>query len=147
MNPEIVCVDTNVFIRLFTQDDPLQTQSALSLFREAQVGKFQFVVNDLIVAEMAWVLNRSYHLKPYQVRKHLLATINMPFIEVRSADLTMRLTDVLALNVTTNIGYSDAYIAIWMKAHQITTIYTFNRKHFSRVAGLDVRVPQTPIKN
>ena len=147
MNPEIVCIDTNVFIRLFTQDDPAQTQSALSLFREAQVGKFHFVVNDLIVAEMAWVLSRSYRLNPYQVRKHLLATINMPFIEVRPADLTMRLTDVLALDVTANIGYSDAYIATWMKVHQISAIYTFNHKHFSRVEGLDVRLPQASIKN
>ena len=141
MNPEIVCVDTNIFIRLFTQDDPIQTQAALALIQEAAAGKFTLVVNDLILSEIAWVLQRAYKLTPKQIRKHLWAMAKMPFIEIRAADLATQLMSALDLYVTQNIDYTDAYIGSWMKANHISVIYTFNRKHFRRIDGLDVRVP------
>ncbi len=142
MNPELVCVDTNVFVRLFTQDDPVQTKSALSLIQEADAGKFTLVVNDLIMAEIAWVLRKAYKLTPVQIRKHLWAMAKMPFIEIRPADLAMQLITALDLYVTQNINYTDAYICSWMKMHHISVIYTFNQKHFRRIQGIDVRVPK-----
>lgn len=141
MKPEIVCVDTNVFIRLFTQDVPEHTKAAQAFFTKGREGQFTFVVNDLIMAEMAWVLRRAYRLSPEQIRKHLLATINTPFIELRPADLALQVTQALNIFVLHNIDYTDAYIAAWMQMHNMTTIYTFNRKHFTRVPGIEVRVP------
>ena len=138
---ELACVDTNVFIRLFTNDDPAQTAVAHALFLEGQKGTLFFVINDLIFAEIAWVLRKPYNLSPDAIRKHLLAITNMPFIEIRAADLTVQLTDALDLHVTKNIEFTDAYIASWMLEHGISIIYTFNSKHFSRVEGIDVRIP------
>jgi predicted nucleic acid-binding protein len=138
---ERVCVDTNVFIRLFTQDDLRQTEAAAALFRLAENGQFAIVINDLIVSEIAWVLRRTYKQPPNEIRRRMLAMIRMPFVKVRPADLTDQIANAFDLFVLKNIDFTDAYIASWMMAHDLRVVYTFNRKHFARVAGLEVRIP------
>jgi len=54
----------------------------------------------------------------------------------------MQVTQALNIFVLQNIDYTDAYIAAWMQLHKIPVIYTFNRKHFARVPGFEVRVPE-----
>lgn len=140
---KLVCVDTNVFIRLFTQDDPQQTRAALTLIQAAEAGEFTLVINDLIVTEIAWVLRRAYKLPPDAVRNRVLATVQMPFIDVRPADLTTQIANAFDLFVTQNIDFTDAYIASWMASQNLSVIYTFNRKHFARVPGIEALLPDT----
>ena len=137
---EIACVDTNLFIRIFTKDDPEQAEAALSVFREAANGGLTLVINDLIIAEIIWVLRSSYRLDATRIRHQVLTFLNTPGLKVEPADLNSQV-EPLTLAVEKNIDYMDAYIACWMKAHDISIIYTFNKRHFSRVEGIQVRVP------
>ena len=137
---EIACVDTNLFIRVFTKDEPEQSEAALSVFREAANGGLTLVINDLIIAEIIWVLRSSYRFDATRIRQQVLMFLNTPGLKVEPADLKSQ-ADPLTLSVEKNIDYIDAYIACWMKAHDISIIYTFNKRHFSRVDGIEVRVP------
>ena len=56
MTNKIACVDTNLIIRIFTNDVPEQALAALSVFREAANGELTLVINDLLIAEIIWVL-------------------------------------------------------------------------------------------
>ncbi len=40
-----------------------------------------------------------------------------------------------------NIDFIDAFNAAWLLAQGLTTTYTFDRKHFSRIEGIRVQVP------
>ncbi len=142
MNPEIACVDTNIFIRIFTQDDPSQLQAAKNLFQSCQNGEIQIVLNDLIMIEIGWVLGRSYKLSPVQIRKYLLSILNMEFVDLRPADVTYRLPETMNLFTTKNISIADAYIATWMKQQNIPVIYTFDSKHFQRIVGITAKTPR-----
>lgn len=141
MTNEIAFVDTNLFIRIFTNDHPKLAQAALAVFRRAANGELTLVINDLLIAEIIWVLESSYNLDADQIRQKVLMFLNTPGLKVESADLSSQV-QALNLYVEKNIDYVDAYIATWMKTRDISIIYTFNKKHFSRVDGIEVRVPQ-----
>ncbi len=53
----MIALDTNVLIRLITGDDPVQAR-AIEAFLENTEGPF--LIPDLVVAELAWVLQRRY---------------------------------------------------------------------------------------
>jgi len=135
------CVDTNFFIRILTNDDPAQTQAALSIFRKAVNGEITLVINDLLIAEIIWVLESSYQLNADDIRQKMLMVLNTPGLKVDPADLSSRV-QALNLYAEKNIDYIDAYIVTWMKTHDIAIIYTFDKKHFSRIDGIEVTVPQ-----
>jgi predicted nucleic acid-binding protein len=40
-----------------------------------------------------------------------------------------------------NVDFIDAYNAAWMVREQISTAYTFDRKHFSRFDSIAVKAP------
>ncbi len=141
-NPEIACADTNIFVRLFTQDDPSQFRAAKSLFEACQNGDIQIVLNDLIMIEIGWVLGRSYKLSAVQIRKYLFSILNMDFVDLRPADVTYHLPEAMNLFTTKNISLADAYLATWMKQQNIPVMYTFDTKYFQRIAGIIVKIPR-----
>jgi len=130
-------VDTNLFIRLITKDDPQQLDAVLSLFRHASSGKVTLVTNVTVIAEIVWVLERKKADRT-MIREAVGAILNTPGIEVDSAPLVAQAIDVYA---TKNIDFVDAYNIFWMRANGLKTVYTFDHRHFSRVGGIDVNVP------
>jgi predicted nucleic acid-binding protein len=49
-------VDTNVFLRFLTNDDPAKAKRAESLFRDALRGKIKLATSLLVIAEIIWTL-------------------------------------------------------------------------------------------
>lgn len=136
---ERIFADTNLFIRLFTNDDPAQTQAVLHLLKTAEQQNIQLVTNVTIIAEIVWVLDSFFNLEHLQIREHVWAILNHPGIEVIDSALISQAVDAY---VAKNIDFIDAYNAYWIKANNIQSIYTFDKRHFTRIDGLDVRVPQ-----
>lgn len=139
---EIACADTNVFMRALTLDDPIQTEAAHNLLKRTQTGDLVLTINDIILAELLWVLkSKRYALTPQAIGERVEALVNTAGIIVQPANLGEDIAEVLRLYVDLNIGYTDAYIGCWMKRNNIETIYTFNAKHFNRISGITVRIP------
>ena len=139
--PETAVADTNLFIRLLTRDDLQQMLAAQIVFEKARVGEISLIIHDLLIAEIIWVLESLYNLDSNSIRERLLALLNTPGLTVKPADLGGQ-AQAVNIYADKNIDYIDAYTTCWMKAHDISVIYTFNKKHFSRVDGIEVRVPQ-----
>jgi predicted nucleic acid-binding protein len=140
---EIACADTNVFVRALTRDDPKQTKAALNLFKRTQTGDLIIVINDVILTELIWVLSiKMFQLSHSDIRRLIEGLINTDGIRVRPANLSKDILEALKLFVDHNIDYTDAYIGSWMKKNGIDIIYTFNKRHFNRIEGIEVRVPQ-----
>jgi predicted nucleic-acid-binding protein len=130
--------DTNLFIRLFTRDDPVQTEAVVSLFQRAAKGELTLVTNVTVIAEIVWVLERK-KAPSDTIRDHIWAILNTSGIVVDSADLVGQAIDVYA---NKNIDFVDAYNICWMRANKMTRVYTFDHKHFSRVEEIEVNAPQ-----
>ena len=135
---ERIFADTNLFIRLFTNDDPNQTKAVLNLLKLAEQQKIQLVINVTIIAEIVWVLSSVFKIDAPQIREHIWAILNHPGIEVAESDLISQAIDA---HVAKNIDFIDAYNAYWIKSNQMQSVYTFDQRHFSRIDGLTVQVP------
>jgi predicted nucleic-acid-binding protein len=55
----MIGLDTNLVVRLFTQDDPAQYQRALRLLKDLPQGE-KAIVNLVVVVELIWVLRKAY---------------------------------------------------------------------------------------
>ena len=72
-----VFVDTNVFLRFFTNDLPEQAAAAEALFRRAAAGEIELVTNVMVIAELVWVLESYYRLPRPDAGERAMAVVLM----------------------------------------------------------------------
>lgn len=138
IRPIKALADTNVFIRLFVQDDPAQAAAAVSLIERVRSGALTLVVTPIVMVEVAWVLASAYRLTNAQIRDYLFAILNTDGIEVAQADLISAAADLFVVH---NIDFADAFNAVWSKANAVETVYTFDQRHFGRIPFITARLP------
>lgn len=79
-------LDTNVLVRLITQDNPDQASAVLSLLEDAETRDERFFVSTIVVCELAWTL-RS---RPYQFRRAAIAEALTTVLETRLFEIQDR---------------------------------------------------------
>lgn len=57
----MIAVDTNIVVRLLTQDEEQQYNKILKLFQEQDI-----FIPDTAILETEWVLHFAYNFKPYE---------------------------------------------------------------------------------
>jgi predicted nucleic-acid-binding protein len=77
----MTAVDTNVLVRLMTQDDRRQAARAEQLFRREQIW-----IAKTVVLETAWVLRKLYEFDSTAVCRALRALITLEGVEVEEFD-------------------------------------------------------------
>ncbi|MEJ2738200.1 MAG: PIN domain-containing protein [Anaerolineae bacterium] len=138
MRPERVFADTNLFLRYLTNDVPAQADAVEQLLHRASGGEIVLVINSLVIAEIVWTLESYYSLTRDSIKDKILAILNTPGIETAEGDLLLQ---AIFWYADKNIDFIDACNAAWLLAQELDTIYTFDRKHFSRIEGIKVQVP------
>lgn len=128
-------VDTNVFLRFLTNDDPVKAKRAEALFREAVRGKIKLATSLLVIAEIIWTLESFYQLEKTDIATKVEKILNTPNLECPEASLLFMALD---LYVHANIDFIDAYNAFHMKDRGLTLILTYDRKHFARVPWVQI---------
>lgn len=131
-------VDTNLFIRYLTNDDPAKAERVELLLKEAAAGKVRLVTAEMVIAEVVWVLESSYRLKSAEVAPLIRAILATSGLDVLNAPLVAR---GLEHYETKNIDFIDGYIAAVMEKQGITELYSFDRKHISRIQAISRKEP------
>lgn len=131
-------VDTNIFLRYLTNDDPVTAKRAEVLFRDAVHGKTVLTTSLLVIAEIVWTLESFYKLDKPAVASRIEKILNTPNLDCPDSSLIMMALDVY---VQQNIDFIDAYHAYLLKEHGMKRIVTYDRKHFSRVPWLEIEEP------
>lgn len=131
-------VDTNLFIRYLTNDDPAKAERVEGLLREAAAGKVRLVTAEMVIAEVVWVLESSYGLKSAEVAPLVRAILATSGLEVLNAPLVAR---ALEHYEASNIDFIDGYIAAVMEKQGISELYSFDRKHISRIQAISRKEP------
>jgi predicted nucleic-acid-binding protein len=131
-------VDTNLFIRYLTNDDPAKAERVELLLKEAAAGKVRLVTAEMVIAEVVWVLESSYGLKSAEVAPLIRAILATSGLDVLNAPLVAR---GLEHYETKNIDFIDGYIAAVMEKQGITELYSFDRKHISRIQTISRKEP------
>jgi uncharacterized protein len=131
-------VDTNIFIRYFTNDDPVKADRVEKLLSEAAAGKIRLVTAEMVLAEVVWVLESFYGLKNVEVGSMVKAILATPGLEVLNSALVEK---ALEYYLAHNIDFVDGYIAAVMDKHKISDIYSYDKKHLSRIKSIKRKQP------
>jgi len=119
-------VDTNVLIRHLTGDPPELAARATRYLGAAD----ELLLPDLILAEVAYVLESFYEVSRAQVATTLRAVLAYPAIRVLDADLLQRAVEVYESH---RLDFADAYLVASAERTGIGVIASFDRS-INRVA-------------
>jgi predicted nucleic-acid-binding protein len=138
MKPERIFADTNLFLRYLTNDVPAQADAVEQLLHRASAGEIVLVTNSLVIAEIVWTLESFYKLSREDVKDKVLAILNTTGLEIENGDLVFQ---AISWYAEKTLDFIDAYNAAWLLAYDLKAVYTFDRKHFSRLEDITVKVP------
>jgi predicted nucleic acid-binding protein len=121
-------VDTNILIRHLTGDPPAMASRATRYLEAAD----ELLLPDLILAEVAYVLESYYETPRAQVATTLRAVLAFPAIRVVDADLLQRAVEVYEVH---RLDFADAYLVANAERTGIGVIASFDRS-IDRVATI-----------
>lgn len=138
MASEVAFADTNLFLRYLTNDLPEQADAVERLLDRAASGEVVLATTPLVIAEIVWTLESFYEQPRESTREMVIAVLNTPGLQVKAADEVLQ---AIVWYAEKRVDFVDAYHAAWMLAEDVSTAYTFDRKHFSRFENLTVLPP------
>ncbi len=131
-------VDTNLFIRYLTNDDPEKADRVEALLDEAAAGKVKLATAEMVLAEVVWVLEAAYGLKNVEVGAMIKAILATPGLEVINRALVDKAVEFY---LTRNIHFIDGYIAAMMMKQGISEIFSYDKKHLARIKEITRKEP------
>lgn len=129
----MIAVDTNVVVRLLTQDDEQQYNKSFKLFQEQDV-----FIPDTVVLETEWVLRFAYQFKPSNICKAFRNLFGLPNVQITNASL---MAQVLQWHEN-NLDFADAFHLA--QSQHCSAIYTFDDKFLKKAQGLTQCEVQQP---
>ncbi|TDI41906.1 MAG: PIN domain-containing protein [Acidobacteria bacterium] len=131
-------VDTNIFIRFLTNDDPAKARRSERLFKKAIAGEVSLETSLLVIAEIVWTLESFYKLAKPDIADKIGKILNTPNLKVQSVSTVLQALDVY---VTKNVDFIDAYHGIMLRETGVKRVLTYDKKHFGRMDWLSISEP------
>lgn len=135
-----IFIETSVFIRFLTKDDPQKYEDCVMLFKLIEEGKIRPYISNIVILEIIFILNRHYNFakaRVLEVIDKLLLLRNLTLIEKTNT------TPSLSLFKKYNIKYGDCLIANQLKKG--ITLVSYD-KDFDNVKNLKVLSPKLVVK-
>ncbi len=130
-------IDTNIFLRHLTRDDPAKAEACFQLIQRIEQGTITAWTSELVIAELVFVLHKQYRLDRLTVRDLLLPLISLPGLKIAHKRMYRRVFDLFASGP---VGYNDAYNAALMEFNKATEIYSYDAE-FDRIEGITRKEP------
>ena len=133
---KLAWLDTNIILRFLLKDDPQLFQAVEPLFLQAEQGDLEIYIHPIIIAEIIWTLE-SY----YEYSKEKIAEVMIQLVEAKGVVVPDKEVIVGALQdyKEKNVDFIDSYLVQYANKKGPLTVYTLDKKHFSRLNG-DIRV-------
>ena len=120
-------LDTNIFLRHLTQDDPRKAIKCGVLLAAVARGEMQAWTTDLAVAELVFVLGskrrNGYGYTREQIRDGLLPLLMLPNLQIPSKRLYPR---IFELYIQHDIDFIDAVHAALIELHSPPELYSYD---------------------
>jgi predicted nucleic acid-binding protein len=132
-------VDTNIFLRYLTRDDPDKAQACFELFKRADANQVSLTATETVIAEVVYVLSskRTYNLPRDQIRARLYPILTLQGLRLPQSRTVLRALD---LYVAYEIDFEDALIVAHMERQAIRELYSYDRD-FDQVPGVNRQEP------
>src|SRR3990170_3972374 len=134
-------IDTDVIIRLLSQDDLAKQAEAAALFERVEAGKLTVAAPDTVIADAVYVLSspRLYAKPCSEVAELLTPLVRLPGFRVRNRRIVLRALDLYA---AINLDFSDALIVAFMERAGSNIVYSYDT-YFDRIPFITRRSPGT----
>jgi predicted nucleic-acid-binding protein len=114
-------------VRLLTDDPPKFSKKAADFIDNNKDDRL--IVNDLIVAEVIFVLESFYKVNKENIVKNLRRFFTIPQIVVQNESIIETALDFYLFK---NIDYAEAYLAAYALKHRSSEIVSFD-KHLDKL--------------
>jgi predicted nucleic-acid-binding protein len=131
----MVAVDTNIIVRLLTQDDELQYEQSLEIFQSQDI-----FISDTVILETEWVLRFAYKFQPSEICQALSKLFGLPNVYLANASL---IAQVLQWHEN-GLDFADAFHLAHGK--HCSELYTFDEKFVKRASELTLCKVTKPAK-
>ena len=129
----MIALDTNVWIRYVTNDDPAQAKRALKVLRESE----EIFLPKTVLLEMEWVLKAVYELPAASIEQAMLKILGLPNVLPENSEQIGNALDLYK----SGLDFADAlHLA---GSGTVETFYTFDTKFVkaARKFGSNVVIP------
>ncbi len=130
-------VDTNVFLRYLTKDDPSKYERCREMFKRALEGEIAISTSGMVIAELIWTLLSYYKVPKAEVIEKVSVILATENLFVPDKDV---LADALVLYARKNIDFIGAYNAVFMKYQWLREIYSYD-EDFETIEDLEREEP------
>jgi len=125
-------IDTNIFLRYLTKDDPSRYDKCREIFKNATEGKIALATSGMVIAELIWTLFSYYKVAKADIVEKVSIIVSTENLYIPDKDI---IADALVLYSRKNIDYIEAYNAIFMRYHGVDEIYSYD-KDFDAIEGI-----------
>jgi len=120
----MIFLDTNIFLRYFLKENEAVFRRLEKLFSEIILGNIIGVANAMVIAEVVWVLSRSYKWNKEKICDNIELILITPNIRFKDKAILVNAVNVYKEK---NISFIDAYNYSFIRANGVTEIYSFDR--------------------
>lgn len=120
----MIALDTNVLVRYFVEDDPVQTPAAQELINGLTPQNPGFISREVAV-EVVWVLDRTYGFSSAQIEETLMRLIATDSLAV---EVSQDIARAAAGYARGEADFADLMILAAAKRAGAKPLYTFDRK-------------------
>ncbi|NJK48367.1 type II toxin-antitoxin system VapC family toxin [Candidatus Gracilibacteria bacterium] len=121
----MITVDTNILVRLLTQDDEWQYQQSVKIFQSQNI-----FIADTVILETEWVLHFAYKFNPPEICQALRQLSGLPNVYLINASL---IAQVIQWHEN-GLDFADAFHLA--QSQHCSELYTFDEKFFKKANGL-----------
>lgn len=125
-NTGVYSVDTNILVRLLTQDDPVQAALARQIFAETAVIHIPVTV----FLETEWVLRYSYGFNATEIAEALRKVMALPNVQTAASEALRTALE----NLAQGLDFADALHLALSPMEAI--LLTFDRAFVRKAAGI-----------
>ena len=133
-------IDTNIFLRIFTDDDPNKSKQCIALLKKLSFDQNLLFTSTIVVCEIIWTLQTQYKFSLSKIKEYVEAIHNTSNLTILPAENEAMLVQALSLAEEHNIDFIDAYNARIMQANNISKVVTYD-KHFKRLSDIEYITP------
>ncbi len=135
-------IDTNIFLRYLTRDDPVKAAACYALFQRLQQGSEQAATSEAIVTEVVYVLaaRTHYGLSAADIRARLVPILGVRGLRLPHKRMYLRALDLYA--TYPRLDFEDVLTISQMERQGLTELYSYNTD-FDGIPGV-TRVEPAP---
>ena len=127
-------LDTNIFLRFLTGDDPDRSASASALFERVELAELTVTTSESVVVEIVQVLSSKvlYNAPRSEIRHQLRKVLSLPGLVLPHKRSYLRALDIYS---ATNLDFVDAISTAHVERAHAGRIISYDRD-FDRIEGI-----------